>query len=138
MQVVISRRAGLLNLNNNDDKSILYCVAPSFICNKIRSAIEKYDPDQYADFVTLITVESWKSISKQTINLSIGLTDITELEQINRSRCKLAPFRINVFREDIISNKVYLIRSSPFNNGKIINMLLGEFEIDKKDTLIMC
>ena len=38
-----------------------------------------------------------------------------------------------MFIEDLVSNNVYLVHSSPFNDGKIINMLLVEFQLDEKE-----
>ena len=38
-----------------------------------------------------------------------------------------------MFREDVISHKVHLIRKSPYDNGKTVNVLLTEFSHDGYD-----
>ena len=55
------------------------------------------------------------------------------MELINRRAANCLIFRINVFREDLLSKKLFLIRSSPYDDGKIINVLLTEFTVNDKD-----
>ena len=93
------------------------------------SYVEKSNPNQYIDFVKLIRY----SDDTHSINFPIKLDDLTELEQMNRTGLRQISFRINVFREDPLSSKVFLIRSSPFSSGKIINVLFTEFEIEDID-----
>ena len=128
---VTSRRAGLLNINNKDNKCLLYCVAAAFTYKKKLTNLQRDDPCYYSDFVNLIKIRN----SKCRIEFTISLRDITELERLNSSGGNPIPFRINVFREDPMSNKVYLVRSSPFDDGKIINVLLIEFEEGENDYL---
>ena len=77
------------------------------------SNLQRSDPAYYTDFVSLIRVSDFKS----RIKFPIALTDITELEKINRTGGNPIPFRGNVFREDPISRKIHLIRSSPLDDG---------------------
>ena len=129
LENMVSRRSGLLSINNNDSKCLLYCIASAFTCKKNLSLIEKADPQQYTEFVNLIKVSDYKF----TVDFPVSLIDITELERINRKGENNIPFRISVFREDLLSGKLFLIRSSPFTDGKIINVLLTEFTIDDND-----
>ena len=103
---------------------MLYCIAAAYTCKKKMSALQRSDPDFYTDFVNLIRVSDFKT----RIDFPIALSDITELEKINRTGSNPIPFRINVFREDSISGKIHLIRSSPLDDGKNINVLLIDFE----------
>ena len=50
------------------------------------------------------------------------------LEQINRKCLKPIVFRVNVFKEDIISRQKQLVRNNYFNDGKAVNVLLVEYE----------
>ncbi len=129
LEEVVSRRSGLLSINNNDTKCLLYCIAAAFTSKRSMSLVEKSDPHQYEEFVNLIKV----SDNKFTVNFPISLNDITELERINRDKENNISFRVNIFREDLSSHKLFLIRASPFNEGKIINILLTEFTIDDND-----
>ena len=89
--------------------------------------LQRSDPAYYTDFVNLIRVGDFKT----RIEFPIALTDITELEKINRTGSNPIPFRINVFREDPITGKIHLIRSSPLDDGTNINVLLIDFEYDE-------
>ena len=89
--------------------------------------LQRSDPTYYTEFVNLIRVSDFKT----KIEFPIALTDITELEKINRTGSNPIPFRINVFREDPITGKVHLIRSSPLDDGTNINVLLIDFEDDE-------
>ena len=126
---IISRRAGLLSINNTDNKCLLYCVAAAFTSKTGLTDAKKSDPLQYCDFVNMIRVTE----KNHNIEFPVSLQDITELEHINRKGVNNLPFRINVFREDIISKKLFLIRSSSYSDGKLINVLLTEFELDGID-----
>lgn len=126
---MVTRRSGLLNINNIDSKCLLYCIAASFTFNRNMTSLQKSDPQQYVEFVNLIKI----SDHKYTVNFPTSLNDITELERINRKGDNNICFRINVFREDLSSHKLFLIRSSPFNEGKVINVLLTEFTFENKD-----
>ena len=129
LKELVSRKAGLLSINNNDRRCLLYCIAAAFTCRKQMSLLQKSDPKYYSEFVNLIKV----SDSSYSLKFPVSLTEITELERINRSRVNSLLFRVNVFREDLISKKLSLIRSSPYDDGKIINVLLTEFTINNED-----
>ena len=73
------------------------------------------------------------SDSRSTIKFPIVLSNITELERINRSGANTIPFRPTVFREDPIPKKIHLVRSSSYDDGKIINVLLTEFEDEESE-----
>ena len=124
---IISRRAGLLNINNKDTKCLLYCIAAAYSCTTGLKEESKSDPNRYSEFVNMIRVND------NTINIEfpISLNDITELERINRKGFNSLSFRINVFREDMMTKKLFLVRSSSYKDGKLINVLLTEFEVDK-------
>ncbi len=42
-------------------------------------------------------------------------------------------FRVNVFREDLISKQLQLIRKSTFSDGKVINVLLVGYQYQNQD-----
>ena len=129
MEEVVSRRSGLISINNDDEKCLLYCIAGTFTCNTNMYLFKNTDHHQYIDFVNLIKI----SDNKFTVQLPISLNDITELERINRKGINDIPFRINVFLEDLLLRKLFLIRASPYNDGKFINVLLTEFTVGDKD-----
>jgi hypothetical protein len=126
---VTSRRGGLLSINNKDNQCLLYCIAAAFTCKKKLSISQRTDASYYIDFVNLIRV----SDSRNTIKFPIALSNISELERINRSGVNAVPFRVNVFREEPISKKLHLIRSSSYDDGKVINVLLTEFEDEESE-----
>ena len=122
---ISSRKAGLLNISNDDNMCLLYCIAASFTNKSNWSYMEKSNPDSYRDSIEAIKTKG----RKKSVNFPITLSEITTLEQLNREEgLNSILFRINVFREDPVSAKVQLIRSSPLKDGKIINVLLVEFE----------
>ena len=87
------------------------------------TTLQRSYPTYYSDFVSLIGVGDFKT----RIEFPIALADLTELEKINRTGSNPIPFRINVFKEDPISGKIHLTRSSLFDDGKNINVLLIDF-----------
>lgn len=107
------------------------CLAAAFAYKNKLPNLQRDDPCYYSYFVNLIKISNSKCI----IVFPISLAHITELERLNRSGGNPIPFRINVFREDHMSNKVYLVRSSQFDDGKIINVLLIEIEKGENDYL---
>ena len=129
LEEVVSRRSGLISINNNDNKCLLYCIAAAFTCKGNMSLLEKSNPQKYIEFVNLIKV----SDDKFTIEFPICLNDVTELERINRKSVNNIPFRVNVFREDLLSRRLFLVRSSPYDDGKIIKVLLTEFTVSEND-----
>ena len=129
LKKIVSRKAGLLSIHNKDRRCLLYCIAAAFTCKKQMSLSEKSDPKQYSEFVNLISI----SDSDYSVTFPVGLSEITELERINRRGANSLPFRINVFREDLLTKKLSLIRSSPYDDGKIINVLLTEFMANDED-----
>ena len=126
LKEIVSRRAGLLVINNNDSKCLLYCIAAAFTYNPTGiSSLEKSNPNRYLDFVNQIKVSN----IDYSVKFPVSLNKITELERLNRDKTDYLPFRINVFREDMLTQKLFLIRSSPYKDGKIINVLLTEFTV---------
>ena len=65
------------------------------------STLQRSDPAFYTEFVNLIRVRDFKT----RIDFPIALTDIIELEKINRTGGNPIPFRVNVFKQDPISGK---------------------------------
>ena len=126
---IITRRAGLLSINNEDERCLLFCIAASFTNTSGLATDERSNPFTYIDFVNLIKTYD----DGNQIRFPVRLGDIGELERINRKGISPIPFRVNVFMEDRESKKLFLIRSSSFEDGKIINVLLVEFNIDQKE-----
>ena len=125
-QHLVSRRAGLINIRNSDSRCLLYCIAASFVCHNTWSNEKKSDPCSYEDFVQMLRVSN----NLRSLDFPVSLNDITFLEEINRNSVQPIKFRVNVFREDLISHKVQLIRKSTFTTGKVVNDLLTDFELD--------
>ena len=121
---LVTRRAGLVDIRNTDNKCLLYCIAAAFVCKNGWTSWKKSDPVNYEVFVDMIKTSN----HKKTIKLPIALETISDLESFNRRGSNAIKFRINVFREDISSKQLQLIRHSSFNDGKIINVLLVEIE----------
>ena len=124
---IISRRAGLLSINNKDKRCLLYCIAASFTITSGLTTDKKSNPSTYIDFVNLIKTKD----NGNEIPFPVSLDDIAVLERINRKGISPIPFRVNVFMEDRASKKLFLVRSSSYEEGKIINVLLVEFNIDQ-------
>ena len=53
--------------------------------------------------------------------------------RINRRKVNDLLFGINVFRDDLLWTKLIVIRASPYDDGKIINVLLREFTMNDED-----
>ena len=96
------------------------------MCRNDWSSVKKSDPESYKEFVDLIHVEK----NKQNISFPISLNDIDMLEDINRQSVNPIYFRVNVFREDMLTGKVYLVRKSSYTDGTSVNVLYTEFEIN--------
>ena len=128
-QQVVSRRAGLINIENKDNRCLLFCIAAGFVCQTAWSHEKKSDPVSYLDFMELIKTSN----SGKTIQFPISLTDIQILEEINREQQNPILFRVNVFREDLISKQLQLIRKSTFSDGKVINVLLVGYQYQNQD-----
>ena len=129
LKVLTYRKSGLINITNDDNKCLLYCVAASYTYTNKWTQVEKSNPQNYADFVKMIKT----STPTTQLQFPIKLSRISELERINRQRQDPICFQINVFREHPLTHKICLIRKSSYNDGKIINVLLVEFEHDGKD-----
>ena len=131
LKILTSKKSGLLNITNADNKCLLYCIAASYTCTSKWTQAEKSNPQGYIEFVKLIKTSDFKN----QLQFPIKLTCISDLEHMNRQKKDSICFRINVFREDPLTNKVCLIRKSSYNDGKIVNVLLVEFEHHGKDFL---
>ena len=123
-QKLISRRAGLINIQNKDNQCLLFCIAASFVCQSCWSPEKKSNPSSYLDFVKLLKTGN----SQKSVSFPISLEDILFIEEINRNSVTPILFRVNVFKEDIISHQLQLVRKSSFNDGKVVNVLLVEYE----------
>ena len=126
---IITRRAGLLSINNEDNRCLLFCIAASFTSTSGLATDKRSNPSPYIDFVNLIKTKD----NESEILFPVRLDDIAELERINRKSVSLIPFRVNVFMEDRESKKLFLVRSSSYEDGKIVTVLLVEFNIDQKE-----
>ena len=73
------------------------------------------------------------SNSSKTIKFPISLADIHILEEINREQKNKILFRVNVLHDDLISKQLQLIRKSTFSDGKVINVLLVEYQYQNQD-----
>ena len=124
VKTLSSRKAGLLNISNDDNMCLLYCIIAFFTIKSDWSYSQKCDPLSYKYSIKMIKTEGR---NKKSVNFPISLSEILLLEEINREGLNPILFRINVFREDLLTGKVQLIRSSPFSDGKVINVLLVEF-----------
>ena len=100
-----TRKTGLLNIFNDDDLCLINCINAS-----------------------LIKRSGWTSF--QASNPKISINDIVLLEQLNRRKEIPLKFRINVFREDLVNQTIFLIRKSTYKDGKVINVLLVDYEYD--------
>ena len=129
LKSLTSRRAGLINIANNDNRCLLYCIAAEFTFKSQWTYEEKCDPENYIDLVTLIKTNNYE----KTVYFPISLASITDLEYINRQSSPPIYFRVNVFREDPVTHKVQRVRESSYDDGKIINVLLVEFEHEEID-----
>ena len=56
------------------------------------------------------------------------MDDILKLETLNGDKINSIYFRINVFKEDLESKKLFLVRTSPYQDGKIINALHVDYQ----------
>ena len=115
-----TRKTGLINIYNNDDKCLLWCIAAALTRRKGWSSFEASNPKNYREYIELI--------STGDVDFPISLSDILLIEQANRNKEHPIKFRINVFREDLSSQTVHLIRKSKFKDGKMINVLLVDLE----------
>ena len=86
--------------------------------------LTKSNPSSYLDFVKLLKTGN----SQKSVSFPISLEDILFIEEINRNSVTPILFRVNVFKEDIISHQLQLVRKSSFNDGKVVNVLLVEYE----------
>ena len=123
---VLSRRAGLINIKNTDDRCLLYCIACKYLCRNNWPWDKKSDPESYSEFVDLIHVKQ----NDESIVFPISLNDIDILEDINRKNNPEICFRVNVFREDMLTGNVHIVRKSSYTDGVNVNVLYTEFEID--------
>ena len=89
------------------------------------SPIDKSNPENYREYVHLISTDG--------IDFPISLSDLSLLEKVNRRKKIPLKFRINVFRENLSSNTIHLIRKSSFEDGKVVNLLLVDL-IDDENT----
>jgi len=91
---ISSRKAGLLNINNDDNMCLLYCIAASFTNKSNWSYVDKTNPLSYKDLIKAIKTDG----RKKSVNFPTTLSEITTLEQVNRE-AGLNPilFKINVF-----------------------------------------
>ena len=87
---------------------------------------KKSDPESYSEFVDLIHVKQ----NDESIVFPISLNDIDILEDINRKNNPEICFRVNVFREDMLTGNVHIVRKSSYTDGVNVNVLYTEFEID--------
>ena len=71
----------------------------------------------------------------QQIGFPTPISEIHDLEGMDSKGIHPISFRVNVFREDPITKKLQLIRKSVFEDGKIINVLLTEFEHENSSYL---
>ena len=78
------------------------------------------NPKNYKDFVDIISTEE--------VDFPISLSDISVLEHVNRRSETPIKFRVNVFREDLSNKTIYMVRSSKYKDGMIINVLLVDLE----------
>ena len=83
-------------------------------------------PESYQDYVNIIKTDD--------ISFPIAISDIGKLEMINRSAKPPLKFSVNVFREDLSRGSVHMVRKSPYRDGKIVNVLLVDFNLrDEKE-----
>ena len=115
-----SRKTGLLNIYNNDNLCLIYCIAASLIKRSGWTPLQASNPESYKPYVELISTEG--------LEFPISINDISILEQANRRKTIPLKFRINVFREDLANQTIYLIRKSTYKDGKVINVLLVDYE----------
>lgn len=115
-----SRKTGLLNIFNDDNRCLLWCIAAALTKRSGWSSIEASNPKNYKDFVDIISTEE--------VDFPISLSDISVLEHVNRRSETPIKFRVNVFREDLSNKTIYMVRSSKYKDGKIINVLLVDLE----------
>ena len=123
-QKLLSRRTGLLNICNTDNRCVLYCIEASFICQNQWPAENKADPSNYVEFVDILKTGN----TLKSVIFPISLDDILFLEEVNRKSINPIEFIINVFKEDAISHQIQLIRRSPYRDGKTVNLLMIEFQ----------
>ena len=115
-----SRKTGLVNIFNNDNRCLLWCIAAALTNKKGWSSFKASNPESYREYIDLI--------SSGGVIFPVSISDISIIEEVNRKKQFPINFRINVFREDLSSKTIYLIRSSKFKDGKIINVLLVDLE----------
>ena len=115
-----SRKTGLLNIFNNDNLCLIYCIAASLIKRSGWTPLQASNPESYKPYVELISTDG--------LEFPISINDISILEQVNRRKTLPLKFRINVFREDLANQTIYLIRKSTYKIGKVINVLLVDYE----------
>ena len=111
----LSRATGLVNILNNDSQCLLYCIAAAFTNKSKWSNIEKSAPEKYVDFVRHIKTSN----ATQQIGFPTPLSEIHDLECMNRKGTHPISFRVNVFREDPITKKLQPLRKSAFEDGKL-------------------
>ena len=88
-----SRKAGPINIVNNDRRCLLYCIMAEFTFKGKWTYEEKCDPENYIDFVTLIKTSN----SEKTVYFPISLSSISDLEYISRQSSHPLYFHVNVF-----------------------------------------
>ena len=117
-----TRKTGLLNIFNDDDLCLIYCIVASLIKRSGWTSFQASNPKSYQPYIELIATEG--------IDFPISINDIVLLEQLNRRKEIPLKFRINVFREDLVNQTIFLIRKSTYKDGKVINVLLVDYEYD--------
>ena len=117
-----SRKTGLLNIFNNVNLCLIYYIAASLIKRSGWTPLQARTPESYKPYIELISTEG--------LEFPISINDISILEQVNRRKTLPLKFRINVFREDLANQTIYLIRKSTYKDGKVINVLLVDYEYD--------
>ena len=109
-KILATRTTGLLNIFNDDDLCLIYCIVASLIKRASWSSFQASNPKSYQPHIELIATEG--------IEFPISINDILLLEQLNRRKTPPLKFRINVFREDIVNQTIFLIRKSSYKDGK--------------------
>jgi hypothetical protein len=111
---------GLLNIKNDDNFCLIYCILAKFHSKAILTA-DRSNPKSYQPF--------FKDINLEGINFPISIDEITLLENQNSN----LNFKINVFIEvdkEVIPARFYNIEKNELSPKIIVNVLLKELASD--------
>ena len=78
VKCLASRKTGLVNIFNNDNRCLLWCIAAALTNKKGWSTFKARNPESYREYIDLI--------SSGGVVFPVSISDISIIEEVNRKK----------------------------------------------------